>query len=199
MMTDSPTFPYIHDLRYTCDNTKPETCVVCGHHGRAYWLMRMHAEGHDEFFVCEICLSSGRLAEKDLFVNNADYANLSEQLKSVHPELTEEQHQSLVSERTSEVQQRTPRPSVLNMFAWPAHCGDYAVYYRQAYADDLNQIAPNGDGKAFFLAHLPSRYVQNHDETAVNQDWENHLDGFWRFYLWRCRVCQIYLLTYDCD
>jgi uncharacterized protein CbrC (UPF0167 family) len=198
-MSDLSPFQYIHDIRFSCESPTPEVCVICGVFGRAFWLLVINESDHDDFFVCESCLSAGRLTEKDLQMNEADSFSLARQLRSSHPELSEEELRAAIIERTREVEKRTPRPIILNTFVWPAHCGDYLIFHKQVSSEDLNQVAEDADGKAFFTSRIPAEFTANRGPDALDREWEHGLNGFWRFYLWRCRECREYVLTYDCE
>ncbi|MDQ2687704.1 MAG: CbrC family protein [Armatimonadota bacterium] len=190
------TFRYLHDAQECWRQEEKEPCLVCRQSHTGYWFIVMHENGYDEYHVCEPCLVSGRLSERGLRVNNADIDALREQLRAKHPELPEKEREFLLNERTSEVEQRTPCPKIRNTFTWPAHCGDYAVFFRQVDADDLNSLAPSGDGKAFLASHLHSDCGAG---GVLEQAWEDKLEGFLRFYLWQCPQCTEYLLTCDSD
>ncbi len=159
--------------------------------------MDMESERYETHCVCEACLLSGRLAEVGMSINAGEVEDLLEQLAELHPEWSEEEQEALAVERTSEVEQRTPRPDISNLFSWPAHCGDYRIYYSQVNADALNALSPDGDGRAFFEAAVqPDR---EDAEAFLAEVWAEKLEGFWEFYLWQCSVCKGYLLTYTCE
>ena len=124
------------------------------------------------------------------------YVALYGQLEALHPELSEQDLEVLVSKRSQEVTLSTPRPAILQRFTWPAHCGYCVVFFRRIYSDDLNKIAQDGDGRSFFAAHIHWGCAQDYPGDTI-QEWEAGLNGFGRFYLWQCRECQEYLLTCD--
>jgi len=192
-----PRFRYLHEKSSYWSETDPIACVVCAQERPGYGFMDMESERYETHTVCEPCLLSGRLAEVGMSINAVDFEDLCEQLAELHPELSAEEQEALADKRSAEVEQRTPRPNLTNLFTWPAHCGDYMVYYYQVNADALNTLAPDGDGKAFFEAA-----VQTDGEEAegfLAEAWEEKLEGFWEFYLWRCPVCEGYILTYLCE
>ena len=191
-------FHYLHDAREAWREEEPSACVICNMLCACYGFIQMHEEGYDEYRVCGPCLVSGRLAEKNLHVNDGDIETLHQQLHERFREMPEEERNALATKRTSEIELRTPRPSVLNLFIWPAHCGDYCVYFRRVNAEDMNRLAPDGDGRSFLASHLPLDY-EDVDEDLLQNVWEEKLQGFLRFYLWQCTHCSQYLLTCDSD
>lgn len=192
------TFRYLRNSEECWRNDRARACVACGQMRPGYGFINVHEHGYDEHHVCEDCLVTGRLAELGLRVNEGDIEGLRYQLAGLRPDLTSEEREKLAVERTSEVEERTPRPNIHNLFTWPAHCGDYGVYDRQVFADDLNQLAYDGDGKEFLATHLHHDY-RDIDEEFIDNVWEDKLSGFMRFYLWQCLQCSEYFLTYDSD
>jgi uncharacterized protein CbrC (UPF0167 family) len=83
-----------------------------------------------------------------------------------HPDQEPEQIDNWVRERTAELEQRTPTLVTWQDFFWPAHCGDYCCFLKEVGKPDLSRIAPDGDGQAFFVAHLLDA-----DNTDVNSVW----------------------------
>lgn len=192
-----PRFRYLHEKSHYWYETDPKPCVVCAQERARYGFMDMESERYESHIVCETCLLSGRLAEVGMSINAVDAEDLREQLAELHPELSAEEQESLAVERTAEVQQRTPRPDLSNLFTWPAHCGDYLIYCYQVNADALNVLALDGDGRAFFEAAVQTD--RDDKEGFLAEAWEEKLEGFWEFYLWQCPVCEGYLLTYTCE
>ncbi len=192
------TFRYLHDLRDCWHETTTSDCVVCGLPRYCFGFIEWNEEGYEVHYVCDACLISGRLAEKNLRVNDGDIDSVLQQLRQQMPDLSDEEQNALAAERTDEAEQRTPRPNVLNLFTWPVHCGDYCVYFQRVDADDLRNLAPNGEGKTFLSLHLHAGYFDA-DEEFIENVWEDELKGFMRFYLWQCLHCSEYLLTCDSD
>jgi uncharacterized protein CbrC (UPF0167 family) len=178
----------------------PQPCVVCAEERPGFDLVvyLVEPEGEwDRHYVCEPCLRTGRLAERGLQVNHGAKELLAEQLAAIRPDLSPEGRESLVWERTREVECCTPRPRFQQNFVWPAHCGDYFGYVKQVSTDDLTQLAPGGDGLAFF-----DRHVRDNDlieEPAVHWDEGFAPEGFLNVYLWRCLQCGEHLITCDHD
>jgi uncharacterized protein CbrC (UPF0167 family) len=200
----SPTpvaFRYLEDPTQCWHDEELSACVVCGQSLPGYGFIRLHEEGYDQFHVCTTCLISGRLAERSLRVNQADADSLREQLAARAPGLSASEREALLLACTAEVEQRTPRPAILNEFTWPAHCADYAVFHRRVDADDLCRLAPDGDGRRFLAANVHPDCCADPegDEVFLDNVWADRLRGFMRFYLWRCPVCSTYLLTCDSD
>ncbi len=184
MTFDQAIFRYLNDPQECWRNDEPADCVVCGLLRPGYGFLQECEVGYDELHVCEPCLIGGRLEEVDLCINAADMPRV--------------EREAIINERTAEIEQRTPQPNVLNLFTWPAHCGDYCVYHRQVDADDLNRLAADHDGKTFLIAHLHGDDADV-DEEFINSVWDDDLKGFIRFYLWRCTRCLAYRITWDSD
>ena len=101
------TFRYFRDPHHFSTFTQnPSTCDICGRTLPGYEGPFYSEEDLD--FVCEQCLASGRLAEHDATANEADRSTLYSQVKIANPNLSEEQVETLVNDKTIELEQRTP-------------------------------------------------------------------------------------------
>jgi uncharacterized protein CbrC (UPF0167 family) len=180
--------------------TDPQPCVACGEARPGFDLVVYHDDGFlwDRYYVCDPCLRAGRLVERGLRVNEGDSEALTAQLAATQPDLFSrsrlpfEEREALAQERTREVECCTPRPDIWQQFIWPAHCGDYFGYVRQVRKADLIALAPDGDGRAFFAAHV-------YPEEPDGDVWEEGFapEGFVNVYLWRCLHCRSYRITWD--
>ncbi len=197
-------FRYFQDPhRFSTYTDEGQACHVCNQVGPGYkppFYGRQRIE-----FVCEGCLLAGKLAEARAFTNNADVASLRKQLAQLHPELDEAQVQQFVQERTAELEHRTPHLVTWQDFAWPVHCGDYCRFVKEVGKPDLNGLAPDGDGQAFFAQHLRER---DRDATDVPTVWKairpdspqvNSTAYSVGVYLFQCLHCQEYVILWDCD
>jgi uncharacterized protein CbrC (UPF0167 family) len=130
-------------------------------------------------------------------MNEAESEMLASQLAAIQPDRPLAEREALARERTREVEYATPRPRVWQPFIWPAHCGDYYGYVKQASKADLILLAPDGDGRVFFAQHMPPE--DSIDEQWVEQVWEEGFaqEGFVNVYLWHCLYCGEHLITCD--
>ena len=169
----------------------PKVCDICG-------LSRPGYDGVfygpvDIDFVCEVCLVGGRLAEVNASTNTA--SNLGDSVPS-----------ALAAERARELEQRTPLAATWQELVWPLHCGDFCCYLGEVGKPDLNALAPDGDGKAFFVAHLAESYGRDPQHITdiwdgIRPDTARISPGVWTIgvYLFQCLHCGQYEIEWDCD
>lgn len=182
----------------------PRRCNVCGRVALGYHGPFAGAgTGHIEF-VCDDCLASGRLAELGASLNEGDAEALEEQLRDLHPELSEDEIARLVHERSAELEQRTPAMVTWQGFFWPAHHGDYCRYIKEVGQRDLVTLAPDGDGFAYFRACCRNLYGAEH----AREVWESMRPDAPRdsrtaystgFYLFQCLTCGTHIIMWDAD
>lgn len=159
----------------------------------------------DVDFVCEECLVSGQLAEVNAETNQGRIAALRSQLGEMHPELTNEEIEELVRERTAELMHRTPHLVTWQDFSWPAHCGEYCRFIKEVGKPDLNELAADGNGQAFFGRHLcekKKRFTKiEHVWKGIRHDSpkDNTVAYSVGVYLFQCLHCQEYVILWDCD
>jgi uncharacterized protein CbrC (UPF0167 family) len=178
-------------------------CPLCG-------LVRLGYEGgfhdpveHDDLgYICEVCLAAGRLGAKGLTLNDG-YRDLSPALKERHPELSQAQIEALSQSRRSELEQRTPAIMTWQDLWWPAHCGDYCCYVKEAGQQDFNRLASDGDGLSFFRTHLKDadRYDVEDvwDSMRPDAPQDNSVGYSVGVYLFQCLECGEYVIEWDCD
>lgn len=181
----------------------PKTCDICGQ-VRAGYGGPFYGKADVEF-VCEECLATGRLAERDVITNEGDLVALREQLRGKHPKLDEAQIEARAQQRTTELENCTPHLITWEDFFWPAHCGDYCCFFKEVGKPDLNNLAPDGDGRTFFGTHL---YGDLSDLTDVSVVWErirpdspkdNVISYTVGVYLFQCLHCGAYVILWDCE
>jgi uncharacterized protein CbrC (UPF0167 family) len=191
-----------HPHQFSTYRQAPETCGICGNERSSYGGP-FYGPGKRLDFVCEECLAGGRLAERGLSINEADLAALKKQLRERQPPLDEDTLQAVVRERATEVEQRTPHLVTWQYFVWPAHCGDYCRFVREIGVPDLNHLAPNGDGLAFFAAHTRDiKHVEHAQEVWPNIGPDSPKDSANAYdlavYLFECLVCGQPVMLWDC-
>lgn len=204
MNRDKTAFRYFRTpYEFSTYSDAPQTCDLCdrarlGYRGPFYGSANVE-------FVCEECLITGKLTHKGLRTNEGDWAAIHDQLRALHPELDDAQTETLLRQRSAELEHRTPHPVTWQDFFWPAHCGDYCRFIKEAGQPDLNELAPDGDGRAFFGAHL---YGNLGELTNVSDVWEdirpdspkdNAVAYHVGVYLFQCLHCKTYTILWDCD
>lgn len=184
-----------HHFSSYCDSG--EVCPFCG-------LVRpgydggFYGEADAYEFICEVCLLGGKLTEKGLTLNEG--ADLRSGLRQRHPELAGPEAAMLAQERTTELEQRTPAVMSWQYLIWPDHCGDFCCYIKEAGKLDMEKLAPDGDGRAFFKAHLDEQRRDDIWET-VRPDLpvDNAVGHSVGVYLFQCCHCNEYIILWDCD
>lgn len=198
------TFRYfLHPHEFSNYQEEPRHCDICGRTQSGY--EGPFAGEHDEVeFVCEDCLSSGRLQELDLSTNDGNVSSLRRQLRVLEPQLADVELDRLARERTAAIEHRTPCIMTWQDFFWPTHCGDYCRFIKEVGQPELNQLSPEGNGVAFFAAHASDI----EDMDSAREIWEgirpdapsDGKDGYTTgVYLFRCLVCGQYVVLWDCD
>lgn len=196
-MTPSP-FRYFLDPHHFSSYREPgEVCPFCGL-ARPGYCGGFYGEADTYEFICEVCLLGGKLSEKGLTLNEG--AGIRSGLRRKHSELTELEVDALAQERTMELEQRTPAVMSWQHLIWPDHCGDFCCYIKEAGQLDMQRLAQEGDGRAFFEAHL--------DEPGRSDIWEtvrpdlpedNSIGYSVGVYLFQCCHCGEYIILWDCD
>ena len=201
-MTTAPPSPfrYFQDPRHSssyCDTG--EVCPFCGLARPGYGGGFYGAAEHDDLeFICEVCLLEGRLTEKGLSMN--EESDLRPEVRERYPVLSDAEVDVLTRQRVTEQTQRTPRVMAWQPLCWPAHCGDFCCFIKEAGQLDMHRLAPDGDGRAFFESHLT--------ETGRDDIWEtvrpdapsdNSVGYSVGVYLFQCLECCEYLIEWDCD
>ncbi|MBV9849704.1 MAG: CbrC family protein [Armatimonadetes bacterium] len=200
METSSSPFRYFRDPHHFSSYTdRGEVCPFCnltlpGYGGG----FSGEAQYDDLEFICETCLLDGKLIEKGLATNQG--CDVRPELRQRHPELDEIGREALAQQRIVELEQRTPPIMTWQGLIWPSHCGDYCCFIKEAGQLDMNRLAPDGNGRVFFEAHL--------DEPGRDDIWEgvrpdaptdNAVGYSVGVYLFQCLECGEYLIRWDCD
>ncbi len=190
-----------HD--FSTYQAKPRTCDLCGQERSGYTNPLCGDEDEVEF-VCEECLASGRLAERDLTTNEGDHAALTCQLAELRRDLDAEQRNALAGARTAELESRTALLVTWQPFRWPAHCGDYCTFVKEVGAADIARLAGDQDPDTFLAKHL--RETMHDDEAREVRESirpDSPQDGRTAYavgvYLFRCLQCDEPVLLWDCD
>jgi len=192
---------FLSPHRFSTYSEEPRACDICGKTRPGYGGPFYGVASLD--FVCEDCLASGMLAGMGVGTNEGYLGALVEQLRGSLPGLDDAGVEALARERTSELEHRTPRPVTWQDFSWPAHCGDYCLFVKEAGKRDLEGLAPDGDGRAYLASHL---YGEPIDSTELDGVWgavrpgspeDNSLAFAVGVYLFRCLRCGEHIVLWD--
>jgi uncharacterized protein CbrC (UPF0167 family) len=189
-------FRFPHD--FSTYIREPKKCDLCGETkagfgGPFYGLKKIE-------FVCEKCLNEGRLTEVDGFTNDGNVGEISRQLKEIFPNLSDLERGEMVEARNDELIHRTPHLVTWQDFLWPAHCGDFCCFIKEAGKPDLLLIAPE--------EKVHSLFDGDGDEKSFNFIWEcirpdspsdNSIAYSVGVYLFQCLQCQKYFIVYDAN
>jgi uncharacterized protein CbrC (UPF0167 family) len=187
--------------------SEPHRCDLCGVIRGVY---RVVLFGDPEVkkglkHICDQCLSGGALVERGLEMNEGDIGTLRDQLTTLHPDYSADEVETIARPLSVEVMQCTPSPSTWQHFFWPAHCGDYCRYEREAGKPDLLALADDRYTIPFIADSL---YDRNHTEAYAQTIWENIRPDSPKsitpaydigVYLFQCLVCDRYLLLWDAN
>jgi len=195
------TYPYFADPEnFSTWSDHPQECDLCaaerpGFEGPFY--------GEEEIgFLCEECLHAGAIVESGATTNDGDMESLREQIAEANPALPVEQVAREVEQKFARLTEQTPPMATHAPLLWPAHCGDFCVYVKEAGRADLQKVAPGGDTLAFFLMNfLQSDPRQDpekiHSRMRAETTENNHISHSPAVYLFRCDKCSEHFLLSD--
>ncbi|HET9981236.1 MAG TPA: CbrC family protein [Ktedonobacterales bacterium] len=99
---------FAHPHQFSTYQEQPEQCGVCGERKPGY--AGPFYGPLDIEFVCEDCLTSGRLKSLDISTNSGDIAALRAQLRILHSSMSEDERERIAQERSAELAYQTPLP-----------------------------------------------------------------------------------------
>jgi uncharacterized protein len=193
-------FRYFADPHaYSTYTVEPQLCDSCGrqvpgYRGPFYGI-------RDVKFICEDCLASGALAALEQQTNDPDMAALRRQLAELRADLSESERDEVVAERTDELTHRTPHLVTWQDLTWPAHCGDYCRFLKEAGKPDLERLAAPKDGKSFLAAKLYGGLDTDLDDLWHTVRHDSPKDGRIAYdvgiWLFQCLACGDHVLLWD--
>lgn len=128
--------------RFSTYTTEAQECHFCGEERPGY-EGGFYTEGEEIEFVCEPCLTQGKLkdAEPGVTTNEGDLEELVAQLNRLYP-LRPRDANEVEAEWLREVlEQQTPPIVTHQDMMWPAHCGDFVRYVKKARKGDFEALA----------------------------------------------------------
>ncbi len=177
-----------------------QECHICGEERPGF---EGPFYGEDEIeFLCEECLQGGAIVEFGATTNDGDMESLREQIADSNTGIADDQVAKEVERKFATLTEHTPPMATHAPLLWPAHCGDFCVYVKEAGRADLAQIAPGGDTLSFFLQHfLQSDDRQDpqkiHDKMRPESLENNHISHSPAVYLFKCNKCNEHFLLSD--
>lgn len=132
-----------------------------------------------------VCLSD--LVSGKVRVDIPDYVvdELRDSITETRPDLTNTQITEKVQAATDTLARTPPVPWIQNN-EWPSHCGDFCRYLGEWNQERLNNVAEEGNGRAFLWSILipAHRARRNLDEL-----WEEIENEWAAIYVFECRTC----------
>lgn len=196
-------YPYFADPEhFSTWSDHSQECSLCGEEKPGF---EGPFYGEDEIeFICENCLERGEIVEIGATTNDGDMESLREQIVEMQPNLKEEQVARQVEQKYAALAEQTPPMATHSPLLWPAHCGDFCIYIKEAGRADLQKLAPGADSHAFFLMHfLQSDQHQDAEKIHARMRREstenNHISHSPAVYLFQCRNCDEYFLLSDAE
>lgn len=200
-MPPANSYPYFKDpANFSTWSEFAQECHICGEEKPGF---EGPFYGEEEIeFICEDCLKNGAIVEFGATTNDGDMESLREQIAEQNPTLGADDVAKQVERKFAALTEQTPPMATHAPLLWPAHCGDFCVYEKEAGKADLAAIAPGGDVEAFFMLHFlqtddhqdPQSILKRMHAEAIEN---NHISHSPAVYLFRCGTCDEHFLVSD--
>jgi uncharacterized protein CbrC (UPF0167 family) len=194
------TFRYFRSPhQFSTYTAEAHACYFCNRERPGYAGPFYGEEDSEIEFVCEECLSLGRLADADATLNQGDWDKLYQQLEDIEYRLHDEEIQALAEPRRTELEQRTPHIPSWQDWLWPAHCGDFCEYVKEAGQPDLLAVA---------APEAQPRLFGSKDDAEFREWWshirpdspENNATPYpIGVYLFQCLHCKQFVVEWDAE
>ena len=166
-----PTVPYkyfIQPDRFAIFLPAPTRCDFCETEKRCFDGATF--QGSEPIAaICEDCLATGKLRNRDTFVCEGDIVELQRQLQALKPEKREKTVSKYAGEITDDLERTTPPIFTHQSWYWPCSGGDYCGFLGYGSKSLYNLLATDGNGEDFFLETL---YYTVEDLSDVDELWE---------------------------
>jgi len=196
------TFKYFLDPEnYSYLLSGEHECEIC-HQTKPCFDGSVYFGEEDYTAFCFDCVAEGRLGEVDAFAVELDVEGLQNQLKAKN--LSTPEIKKIINAKTDELQNCTPKLPTEDLL-WPTHCGELCQFIRLAGQTDFNELAPDGDGKAFFTSSLDPEI---REDTEIDELWPDlkpekisnlKEKSNPQAYLFKCLHCGTYVALWDYD
>jgi uncharacterized protein CbrC (UPF0167 family) len=192
-----------HD--FSCYSKELRTCDLCGELSAGYQGGVFYGDIDIEF-VCEKCLITGKLAEKQVFTNSGNLHELKIQIRERQPNLSILEVERLAQTKDGELIHRTPPVITWQNLIWPIHCADYCCFIKEVGKPDILKIVPEGKAHSLFHSRDDKRFSSDSEEfwqwfedIRPDSPSDNSVAYSIGVYLYQCLICQEYVALWDCD
>ncbi|MBK7036278.1 MAG: CbrC family protein [Bacteroidetes bacterium] len=129
--------------------------------------------GEDSFEnICPECLKGGKLNTLDIFSCSGDIEELKLQLKSLQPELSAQEINSIAEKKTKELEKETPHLITWQDWLWPVSNGDYCKFIGYGSKSLYNKLAIKSSGEVLFKGSI---YKDLKEDSDVEYLWDEVL------------------------
>ena len=107
--------------------------------------------------------------------------------------------ENFVKDRNNELEHRTPHVITWQDFFWPAHCGDYCCFIKEAGKPDLVPIAPEGKYHLLFNDIDDESFRYFWEGIRPDSPKDNSTAYSIGVYLFQCLHCKQFIILNDSD
>lgn len=157
--------------KYSPHSQEAVTCDLCGLEKVCFEAALYYGTEQIEY-ICPECLAGGKLAGRDIFTCEGDIEELRHQLRTLHPEWSDEQIESVATEKTFALEKTTPHLVSWQDWPWPCADGDYCRFIGYGSKKMYASMAPGTDGMELFKNSI---YHTVADDADVGAFWDDLL------------------------